>query len=166
MTIPPWMGRPARRPQTYQVPPSLENEQFSELPLYMLVAWWIFQRNIPATVRDVCEAFHISARRVGDIFLYLNSVDHIDCQRLWVPSPDGGRCRALSVSGLSLMSYPAKREPVTCDVREKQDVPRARRVRPSASESFRALRAWMVSRRFGESVPASFFPHLPSERGG
>lgn len=117
----------------------------------MQVAWWIFLRNAPATVRDVCSAFHISARRAGDIFLYLYVAGHVTCQRHWVPSPYGGRCRALTVSGLSVRSASGKRETVSRRPPVKQAVPRARHVRQP--EDIRTLRTWMVSRRAGESVP-------------
>ncbi|EBW9495444.1 hypothetical protein CSY93_15615 [Salmonella enterica] len=145
-----WMYHPSRRPQTYRVPECLKNAQFRNLPLYLQVAWWIALRNTPATVLDVSEAFHISARRTSDIFLYLNSIDHIDCQRLWVPSPNGGRCRALTVSGLSLKTIFRKRELVPRRIPRK----RTRTHRESPSENIRNLRAWMVSRRPGETIPA------------
>lgn len=160
--------RAARPPEAYRLPESLQDTGFTQMPLYMQVAWWIFLRGNPATVRDVSEAFHISARRVGDVFLYLNGIDHIDCQRLWVPSPHGGSCRALVVSGVSPTPSPKKRDGIS-QRRPQGNTERPTRT-PRAStgrhqpEDIRILRAWMVSRKPGESVPADEVTSV-SEKG-
>ncbi|ECC4463762.1 CaiF/GrlA family transcriptional regulator [Salmonella enterica] len=106
-----------RPPGPHRIPDILQDAPYRDLPLYMLVAWWVYRQTVPVSVRDVSEAFHISARRAGDLLLYLmNSVSHVQCTRVWQAIPGGGRRRA-------------------------------------PSPAIRDLRAWMVSRRPGETVP-------------
>ncbi|EGG4304518.1 hypothetical protein HKU42_004649, partial [Salmonella enterica] len=100
------------------------------------------------SVRDVSEAFHISARRAGDLLLYLmNSVSHVQCTRVWQAIPGGGRRRVWTV--LRIGDLPP-RKPVAAPVPERKSPPARRR---APSPAIRDLRAWMVSRRPGEPVP-------------
>ncbi|EPM1934591.1 hypothetical protein ACTL4F_004580, partial [Salmonella enterica] len=100
------------------------------------------------SVRDVSEAFHISARRAGDLLLYLmNSVSHVQCTRVWQAIPGGGRRRVWTV--LRIGDLPP-RKPVVAPVPERKSPPARRR---APSPAIRDLRAWMVSRRPGETVP-------------
>ncbi|SUF49767.1 Positive regulator GrlA [Salmonella enterica] len=76
-----------RQPAPFHVPDILQDAPYRDLPLYMLVAWWVYRQTVPVSVRDVSEAFHISARRAGDLLLYLmNSVSHVQCTRSGRPS--------------------------------------------------------------------------------
>ncbi|EAA7727810.1 hypothetical protein APP83_24145 [Salmonella enterica subsp. enterica serovar Oranienburg] len=71
-----------RPPGPHRIPDILQEAPYRDLPLYMLVAWWVYRQTSPVSVRDVSEAFHISARRTGDLLLYLmNSVSHVQCTR-------------------------------------------------------------------------------------
>ncbi|EJX2345176.1 CaiF/GrlA family transcriptional regulator, partial [Salmonella enterica] len=74
-------------------PDILQDAPYRDLPLYMLVAWWVYRQTVPVSVRDVSEAFHISARRAGDLLLYLmNSVSHVQCTRTAGWSPGSEAC--------------------------------------------------------------------------
>ncbi|EAY7313415.1 CaiF/GrlA family transcriptional regulator, partial [Salmonella enterica] len=76
------------RPGPHCIPDILQDVPYRDLPLYMLVAWWVYRQEVPVSVRDVSEAFHISARRAGDLLLYLmNSVSHVQCTRIWQAIP-------------------------------------------------------------------------------
>ncbi|EIJ8807705.1 CaiF/GrlA family transcriptional regulator, partial [Salmonella enterica] len=87
-----------RQPAPFHVPDILQDASYRDLPLYMLVAWWVYRQTVPVSVRDVSEAFHISARRAGDLLLYLmNSVSHVQCTRVWQAIPGGGRRRVWTV---------------------------------------------------------------------
>ncbi|EBD3925400.1 CaiF/GrlA family transcriptional regulator [Salmonella enterica] len=80
-----------RPPGPHRIPDILQDAPYRDLPLYMLVAWWVYRQTVPVSVRDVSEAFHISARRAGDLLLYLmNSVSHVQCTRVWQAIPGGG----------------------------------------------------------------------------
>lgn len=136
------------QPGSFHVPDTLQEEPYRGLTLHMLVAWWVHQQKSPVSVRDVSEAFHISARRAGDLLLYLmNSVSHVQCTRVWQSIPGGVRPRGWTVLRIGDMP---PRKPVTVPVPVRK-VPPARRRAPS--QSIRDLRAWMVSRRPGETVP-------------
>ncbi|ENA9058271.1 CaiF/GrlA family transcriptional regulator, partial [Salmonella enterica] len=52
-----------RPPGPHRIPDILQDAPYRDLPLYMLVAWWVYRQTVPVSVRDVSEAFHISARR-------------------------------------------------------------------------------------------------------
>ncbi|MII35713.1 CaiF/GrlA family transcriptional regulator [Salmonella enterica subsp. enterica] len=56
-----------RPPGPHRIPDILQDAPYRDLPLYMLVAWWVYRQTVPVSVRDVSEAFHISARRAGDL---------------------------------------------------------------------------------------------------
>ncbi|EAQ4303822.1 hypothetical protein BW005_25715, partial [Salmonella enterica subsp. enterica serovar Poona] len=87
-----------RPPGPHRIPDILQDAPYRDLPLYMLVAWWVYRQTVPVSVRDVSEAFHISARRAGDLLLYLmNSVSHVQCTRVWQAIPGGGRRRVWTV---------------------------------------------------------------------
>ncbi|EDR5405423.1 CaiF/GrlA family transcriptional regulator [Salmonella enterica] len=136
-------------PAPFHVPDILQDTPYRDLPLHMLVAWWVYRQTSPVSVREVSEAFHISARRAGDLLLYLmNSVSHVQCTRVWQTVPGGGRRRVWTV--LRIGDLPP-RKPVTAPVpKRKSPPPRTSRV---PSQDIRDLRAWMVSRRPGEAVP-------------
>ncbi|EFA3393822.1 CaiF/GrlA family transcriptional regulator [Salmonella enterica] len=137
-----------RQPAPFHVPDILQDASYRDLPLYMLVAWWVYRQEVPVSVRDVSEAFHISARRAGDLLLYLmNSVRHVQCTRVWQVIPGGGRRRVWTV--LRIGDLPP-RKPVTAPVPARKSPPARRR---APSPAIRDLRAWMVSRRPGETVP-------------
>lgn len=150
------LRRPLTGADAYRIPASLAGEKYRELPLCMLVAWWIFLRHTPSTVREVSEAFHISARRAGDLLLYIGSLPHVDSERRWIPSPSGGRCRAVTVAGIGPVSTRNPREYISRRVLVKREGPAARRVLPPVS--IRNLRTWMVSRKPGERVPHEYAP--------
>ncbi|EBL4291335.1 CaiF/GrlA family transcriptional regulator [Salmonella enterica subsp. enterica serovar Rubislaw] len=79
-----------RPPGPHRIPDILQDAPYRDLPLYMLVAWWVYRQTSPVSVREVSEAFHISARRAGDLLLYLmNSVSHVQCTRVWQAIPGG-----------------------------------------------------------------------------
>ncbi|ECL8479773.1 CaiF/GrlA family transcriptional regulator [Salmonella enterica] len=140
--------RKGARPGPHRIPDSLSGDRYQGLPLYMLVAWWVYQQDSPVAVRDVSEAFHISARRAGDLLLYLmNTVSHVQCTRVWQAVPGGGRRRMWTVFRIG--DQPP-REPVAVPAPERKAPPSRRRV---PSQAIRDLRAWMVSRRPGETVP-------------
>ncbi|EBE1087836.1 CaiF/GrlA family transcriptional regulator [Salmonella enterica] len=137
-----------RQPAPFHVPDILQDAPYRDLPLYMLVAWWVYRQTVPVSVRDVSEAFHISARRAGDLLLYLmNSVSHVQCTRVWQAIPGGGRRRVWTV--LRIGDLPP-RKPVVAPVPERKSPPARRR---APSQAIRDLRTWMVSRRPGETVP-------------
>ncbi|SUF49786.1 Protein of uncharacterised function (DUF1401) [Salmonella enterica] len=126
----------------------------------MLVAWWVYRQTVPVSVRDVSEAFHISARRAGDLLLYLmNSVSHVQCTRVWQAIPGGGRRRVWSVL--------AHRRPAAPQTgpgpRPGAEIPAG--PPPGAVTGIRDLRAWMVSRRPGEPVPVEDTGTLSDGRG-
>ncbi|EIV5012270.1 CaiF/GrlA family transcriptional regulator, partial [Salmonella enterica] len=134
-----------RPPGPHRIPDILQDAPYRDLPLYMLVAWWVYRQTVPVSVRDVSEAFHISARRAGDLLLYLmNSVSHVQCTRVWQAIPGGGRRRVWTV--LRIGDLPP-RKPVVAPVPERKSPPARRR---APSPAIRDLRAWMVSRRPGE----------------
>ncbi|EAX8010970.1 CaiF/GrlA family transcriptional regulator [Salmonella enterica] len=136
------------RPGPHCIPDILQDVPYRDLPLYMLVAWWVYRQEVPVSVRDVSEAFHISARRAGDLLLYLmNSVSHVQCTRIWQAIPGGGRRRMWTV--LRIGDLPP-RKPVTAPVPVRKSPPARCRV---PSQAIRDLRAWMVSRRPGEPAP-------------
>ncbi|EDW5848425.1 CaiF/GrlA family transcriptional regulator [Salmonella enterica subsp. enterica serovar Minnesota] len=138
----------SRQPGAHTVPDILQEAPYRNLPLHMLVAWWVYRQTSPVSVREVSEAFHISARRAGDLLLYLmNSVSHVQCTRVWQAIPGGGRRRVWTV--LRIGDLPARR-PVTAPVPARKSPPARRR---APSQDIRDLRAWMVSRRPGETVP-------------
>ncbi|ELT1384845.1 CaiF/GrlA family transcriptional regulator [Salmonella enterica] len=137
-----------RQPDAHTVPDILQEAPYRDLPLHMLVAWWVYRQASPVSVREVSEAFHISARRAGDLLLYLmNSVSHVQCTRVWQAIPGGGRRRVWTV--LRIGDLPARR-PVTAPVPVRKSPPARRR---APSPAIRDLRAWMVSRRPGETLP-------------
>ncbi|ECC7613454.1 CaiF/GrlA family transcriptional regulator [Salmonella enterica] len=144
-----FFSRQRCRPTPFHVPDILQDMPYRDLPLHMLVAWWVYRQEVPVSVREVSEAFHISARRAGDLLLYLmNSVSHVQCTRVWQAIPGGGRRRVWTV--LRIGDQPPRR-PVTAPVpKRKSPPPRTSRV---PSQDIRDLRAWMVSRRPGETVP-------------
>ncbi|EAZ5467735.1 CaiF/GrlA family transcriptional regulator [Salmonella enterica] len=144
-----FFSRQRCRPTPFHVPDILQDMPYRDLPLHMLVAWWVYRQEVPVSVREVSEAFHISARRAGDLLLYLmNSVSHVQCTRVWQTVPGGGRRRVWTV--LRIGDLPSRR-PVTAPVpKRKSPPPRTSRV---PSQGIRDLRAWMVSRRPGEAVP-------------
>ncbi|EJC7825199.1 CaiF/GrlA family transcriptional regulator [Salmonella enterica] len=138
----------SRQPDAHVVPDILQDMPYRDLPLHMLVAWWVYRQTSPVSVRDVSEAFHISARRAGDLLLYLmNSVSHVQCTRVWQTVPGGGRRRVWTV--LRIGDQPTRR-PVTAPVPARKSPPARRR---APSPAIRDLRAWMVSRRPGETLP-------------
>ncbi|EAS3431041.1 CaiF/GrlA family transcriptional regulator [Salmonella enterica] len=137
-----------RQPDAHVVPDILQEAPYRNLPLHMLVAWWVYRQTSPVSVREVSEAFHISARRAGDLLLYLmNSVSHVQCTRVWQAIPGGGRRRVWTV--LRIGDLPPRR-PVTAPVPVRKSPPARRR---APSPAIRDLRAWMVSRRPGETLP-------------
>ncbi|EKD9160208.1 CaiF/GrlA family transcriptional regulator, partial [Salmonella enterica] len=98
----------------HRIPDILQDAPYRDLPLYMLVAWWVYRQTVPVSVRDVSEAFHISARRAGDLLLYLmNSVSHVQCTR--GRTPDGGLVTWLKSL---LRNRAAAREPVLTALKE------------------------------------------------
>ncbi|EMD2426122.1 CaiF/GrlA family transcriptional regulator [Salmonella enterica] len=138
----------SRQPDAHVVPDILQDMPYRDLPLHMLVARWVYRQTSPVSVRDVSEAFHISARRAGDLLLYLmNSVSHVQCTRVWQAIPGGGRRRVWTV--LRIGDLPPRR-PVTAPVPARKSPPARRR---APSQSIRDLRAWMVSRHPGETLP-------------
>ncbi|EJF5505679.1 CaiF/GrlA family transcriptional regulator [Salmonella enterica] len=137
--------RLARTPEAYRLPEGLGEERFERVPLYMLVAWWLLRRGAPATVRDVCDAFGISPRRAGDIFLYLHSNEKITCQRLWLTTPSGKRSRGLTVTSVGTAPARKGRGPV-----------RRMSRKGTSSREARDLRRWVASRRVGDAVPDEF----------
>ncbi|EBF0138801.1 CaiF/GrlA family transcriptional regulator [Salmonella enterica] len=138
----------SRPPGPHRIPDILQDTPYRDLPLYMLVAWWMYRQTVPVSVREVSEAFHISDRRAGDLLLYLmNSVSHVQCTRVWQAIPGGGRRRVWTV--LRIGDLPPRR-PVTAPVPVRKSPPARRR---APSQDIRDLRAWMVSRRPGEAVP-------------
>lgn len=143
--------QPSRPPEAYRLPESLQHARFSHMPLYLLVAWWILLRGTPATVRDVCAAFHISPRRAGDIFLYLSRADHINCRRSWLSgTKQKGRHRALSVYSIGAPSSGSS------SVRATKTVSVVRAGLIPRPEAVRGLRSWMVTRHVGEPVPVKY----------
>ena len=89
------------RTVAHRVPDILSGDTYRELPLYMLIAWWVHLQDSPVSVRDVSVAFHISARRASDVLLYLlKSVSHVQCTRDWLSLSGGGRQRGGSVQRL------------------------------------------------------------------
>ncbi|EAS2251019.1 CaiF/GrlA family transcriptional regulator [Salmonella enterica subsp. salamae] len=140
-----------RSPEAYRLPESLQDARFSYMPLYLLVAWWILLRGTPATVRDVCAAFHISPRRAGDIFLYLSGADHINCRRSWLfGTKQKGRRLALSVYSIGDPSSDSS------SVRATKTVSVVRAGLTPKPEAVRGLRSWMVTRHVGEPVPVKY----------
>ncbi|EBG0675871.1 hypothetical protein DO259_22690 [Salmonella enterica] len=142
--------RLTRTPEAYRVPEELCEERFQHMPLYLLVAWWLLRRGTPATVRDVCDAFSVSPRRAGDIFLYLHSNEKVTCQRQWLTTPSGKRSRGLAVSAIGTVPVPARQRVPA----RKNRGPVRRVLRQEAfSRDVRDLRSWMVSRRVGDALP-------------
>ncbi|ENW1037612.1 CaiF/GrlA family transcriptional regulator [Salmonella enterica] len=116
-----------RPPGPHRIPDILQDAPYRDLPLYMLVAWWVYRQTVPVSVRDVSEAFHISARRAGDLLLYLmNSVSHVQCTRVWQAIPGGGRRRVWTV--LRIGDLPP-RKPVAAPVPERKSPPAPSRTR-------------------------------------
>ncbi len=150
--------------EAYRIPASLSGERYRGLPLCMLIAWWIFLRHTPSTVREVSEAFHISARRASDLLLYISSLPHVDSERCWISIPSGGRCRAVTVAGIGPVSTRKSRELVSRKSPVKREGALVRRVR--SSESVRNLRSWMISRRVCEHVPVKYLLQASAKEGG
>ncbi|EBR0846211.1 CaiF/GrlA family transcriptional regulator [Salmonella enterica] len=144
------------RPGPHHVPDSLQGEPYRSLSLSMLVAWWVYLQDSPVSAREVSDAFHISPRRAGDLLLYLmHNVSRVQCSRAWLTVPGGGRHRVWTVQRIGDLpprkpevAAPCKPKPV-----KKKAPPARRRALP---QSLRDLRSWMVSRRTGEAVPASY----------
>lgn len=146
-----------RPPDPHRVPDILRGEPYRDLPLYMLVAWWVHRQDAPVSVRDVSEAFHISARRAGDLLLYLmNTVSHVQCTRVWQAVPGGGRRRMWTVHCIG--DQPPRKSGAVASVPAKNTAPSHRRI---PSPAIRDLRAWMVSRRPGERAPVKEAGMLP-----
>lgn len=144
------------QPDAYFVPDCLCKAQYEGLPLYLLVAWWVYLQESPVTTRAVSEAFHISARRAGDALLYLLHADNVQCFRVWDSQTQGLRRRVweVTVVGDAPVSQRQTTPPVMPAVK-KNPVRRQ-----PQSQLLRDMRSWVVSRRVGETVPdQSFYSH-------
>ncbi len=157
------LRRPSTGADACFIPDSLAGEKYQNLPLCMLVAWWIFLRQTPTTVREVSEAFHISARRAGDLLLYIGSLPHIDSERHWIPAPSGRRRRAVTVSGIRPVPGAHRRGVVARRPPVKQNAVPARQIRHP--DVIRSLRRWMLSRRAGDTVPGELIAVTDFRRG-
>lgn len=140
----------------YTLPSGMSIPEGQDLPLYLLVAHWALVQGRPVTVRDISEAFHIINRRASDIMLYLRRLPDsvLTCRSVRV-YPDGALRRS-AVLVTSVSGLPAPVEPKNTG---SGTPPATRKSKPVTD-----LRSWMVSRRPGETTPASLLASGTGEK--
>lgn len=149
-------ARHHRHPGPYTLPSGMSVPDGEDTPLYLLVARWAVIQNRPLTSRDISEAFHIINRRASDIMLYISRLPDsvLTSHLLWL-HPDGeSRRRAIRVT--AVYGRPAPVEPKNTG----SGIPPATR----KSKPVTDLRNWMVSRRPGETTPASLLASGTGEK--
>lgn len=81
----------------YTLPPTLTG--LDDLPLYMVVAIWGWQRGRPFCREDLAKAFRITLKQAGDVMSYIRRADQkkIQSRQGYERLMKGVRCRYMQI---------------------------------------------------------------------
>ncbi|GCR72533.1 hypothetical protein ExPECSC071_03797 [Escherichia coli] len=135
----------------------LKLSEFSNLPLYMVIAIWGKRNNQLLTTKDVARSFSLSQQQASDIINYIHreGAKYIKSEKIFIFCVVNGiktKVRALKILDVAIQPLPTEPDKLKQrKMSEQKSLPSVKRNSPEKKDDIKAIRQWMCRRRTGEA---------------
>ncbi|WDB54782.1 CaiF/GrlA family transcriptional regulator (plasmid) [Escherichia albertii] len=130
---------------------------YSNLPLYMVIAIWGRRNNQLLTTKDVARSFSLSQQQASDIINYIHreGAKYIKSEKIFIFCVVNGiktKVRALKILDVAIRPLPIKPDKLRQqNFSEQKSLPSVKRNSPEKKDDIKAIRQWICRRQIGET---------------